>query len=85
MTKWMKDGLIGWGATVVVGLVVSVAIKAPYPFLSNLAYILAVGLFAIPGGILLGRKSDGWILPAVGGLISAVVFYYVLSTVFGAF
>jgi hypothetical protein len=83
MTKWMKDGLIGWGTVVVVGAIVSVVTRAPYSFLSSLLYLLGVGLFGVPGGILLGRNRAGWIWPAIGGLISAAVFYFILSAIFG--
>ncbi len=82
MTKWIKDGLIGWGTVVVVGILVSVTTRAPYSFLSSLTYMLGVGLFGTPGGILLGRKREGWILPAAGGLISAAVIYYALGKIF---
>jgi hypothetical protein len=82
MTKWMIDGLIGWGTVLVVGVVVSIATRAPYPIISTLLYMLGVGLFGVPGGILLGRNRDKWIWPAVGGLLSAVVFYFILSAIY---
>ncbi len=85
MQKWMKDGLIGWGTVVVVGVIVSVVTRAPYSFLSSLAYTVGVGLFGAPGGILLGRNRDGWFWPAIGGLLSAAVIYYALVAIFGTF
>ena len=85
MRKWIKDALIGWGTAVVVGLIVSVATRAPYSFLSSLTYMLGWGFFGTPGGILLGRKRDGWIWPAMGGLLSAVVIYYAFVAISGIF
>ena len=83
MRKWIIDGLIGWGTVVIVGIIVSVATRAPYSFLSTLAYMLGVGLLGIPGGILIGLKLHGWFWPAIGGFISAAVFYYALAAIFG--
>jgi len=83
MTKWIRDSLIGWGTVVVVGIIISAATRAPYSILSTLLYMLGVGLFGVPGGILLGRKRDRWIWPAIGGLISAAIIYYALSAIFG--
>jgi ABC-type dipeptide/oligopeptide/nickel transport system permease component len=85
MTKWIKDGLIGWATVLVVGVVVSVGTRAPYSFISSLLYMLGVGLFGVPGGIILGRKRDKWIWPAMGGLISAAIIYYALAAIFGYF
>lgn len=83
MKKWIIDGLIGWGTVVIVGIIVSVATRAPYSFLSTLTYMLGVGLLGIPGGILIGLKLHGWFWPAIGGFISAAVFYYALAAIFG--
>ena len=83
MSTWMKDGLIGWGTVVVVGVIASVATDAPYSFLSSLTYMMGVGLLAIPGGILLGRNREEWFWPAIGGFLSAAVFYYALGAITG--
>jgi hypothetical protein len=83
MAKWMKDGLIGWGAVVIVGIVTSLVTNAPYSFLSTVLYMLLIGLFAVPGAILLGRNRSGWILPLVGGFISAAIIYYILAAITG--
>ena len=60
MRKWVIDGLIGLVSVAVLTIVVSVATRAPYSFLSTLVYALFVGLImGALGGILLGRIRDG--------------------------
>ena len=83
MAQWIKDGLIGWGTVVVVGIVVSIATRAPYTLLSTVTYMLGVGLLGIPGGILIGLKLHRWFWSAIGGLISAAVLYYALTAILG--
>jgi len=83
MAQWIKDGLIGWGTVVVVGIVVSIATRAPYTLLSTVTYMLGVGLLGIPGGILIGRRLHGWFWSAIGGLVSAAVLYYALAAILG--
>jgi hypothetical protein len=74
MQKWVKDGLIGWGVVAVFTLIVSIATHAPYPFFSTLVYSLLVSIpLGIPGGILVGRKHEGWAWPFAGGIVSSLL------------
>jgi hypothetical protein len=74
MQKWVKDGLTGWGGVAVLTLIVSVATDAPYSFFSTVIYSLFVGIIlGTPGGILVGRKHEGWAWPFAGGVLSAYV------------
>jgi hypothetical protein len=74
MQKWAKDGLTGLGSVTALTFIVSVATNAPYPLFSILTYSLFVGLIlGTPGGILVGRKHEGWAWPFAGGILSALV------------
>jgi hypothetical protein len=74
MQKWVKDGLIGWGPVAALTLIVSIATEAPYTFFSTVIYSLFVGIvLGTPGGILVGRKHEGWAWPFAGGILSALV------------
>ena len=74
MQKWVKDGLIGWGVVAVFTFIVSVATNAPYTIFSTVIYSLLVGIpLGTPGGILVGRKHEGWAWPFAGGILSALV------------
>ena len=74
MQNWMIDGLIGWGTVAVLSLIISIASSAPYSFFSTIIWSLFVGfLLGTPGGILLGLYREGWIWPAAGGLLTAIV------------
>ncbi len=79
MQEWIKDGLIGWATVAALTLIVSTATRAPYSFFSTLVYSLFVGLIiGTPGGILLGRRGDGWLWPVAGGLLSALIVGLIL-------
>ncbi len=85
MAQWISDALIGYGTTVVIGVIVSVVTNAPYSIQSTFVYMLLVGLLAAPGAIMLGRNREGWIWPAAGGFISAAILYYAIDFLFGPF
>ena len=44
MQKWMKDGLIGWGAVAALTLIVSLSTQDEFGFLGSLIYSLILGL-----------------------------------------
>ena len=69
MNKWMKDGLIGWGAS---ALFVFYVFSNLVGFTSMFSLLVSF-IFGPIGGILLGRKHEGWIWPALGGSLSATV------------
>jgi hypothetical protein len=79
VSDWMIDGMIGWATVAFLTLGVSLAVRAPYSFLSTFVYALFVGaVVGTPGGILVGRKRDGWIWSVGGGLLSALLVGIVL-------
>jgi hypothetical protein len=66
MQKWMRDGLIGWGAATAFISILFIASVS----LSGFGFLTVVmSLSGIPGGILLGRNREGWIWPTVGGIL----------------
>ena len=74
MQKLAKDGLTGLGPVALLTLIVSVATNAPYTLFSTVIYSLFIGiLLGAPGGILVGRKHEGWTWPFAGGILSALV------------
>jgi uncharacterized membrane protein len=74
MRKWMKDALIGWGVVAAFTLMISIITNAPYKFISSVLYALVVSIpMGIPGGILVGRKHEGWAWPFAGGILSAML------------
>ena len=74
MQKWMKDGLTGLGPVAALTFIASVATKAPYSLFSTATYSLLVGvLLGTPGGIVIGRKHEGWAWPFAGGVLSSLV------------
>jgi hypothetical protein len=38
MQKWLKDGIIGWGAVAALTIIVSLSIDAPYEFIPTVQY-----------------------------------------------
>ena len=73
MQKWAKDGLTGLGPVAALTFIVSVATNAPYTLFSTLTYSLFVGIIlGTPGGIVVGRKHEGWAWPFAGGILSAL-------------
>lgn len=74
MQKLAKDGLTGLGPVAVLTFIVSVATNAPYTIFSTVIYSLFIGvLMGTPGGIIVGRKHEGWAWPFAGGILSALI------------
>ena len=85
MKKWLKDGIIGWGAVAALMVIVSLGIDAPYEFIPTVLYSLGLGfIVGVPGGIIGGRNREGWAWPFAGGIIASF-FVGLLDVVFGIF
>ena len=71
----MGERWLNWmGSVAALTLIVSIATEAPYTFFSTVIYSLFVGIvLGTPGGILVGRKHEGWAWPFAGGILSALV------------
>ena len=83
MQKWLKDGIIGWGAIAALVVIVSLGTDAPYKFIPTVLYGLFLGLIiGAPGGIIGGRSREGWAWPFAGGIIAGLLVGIILE-VFG--
>ncbi len=83
MQKWLKDGIIGWGAVAAFTIIVSLSIDTPYEFFPTVRYGLLIGLIlGAPGGIIGGRSREGWAWPFAGAVITGLLVGTLLN-VFG--